>query len=152
MLPPPLNIPNRPPLINVNLMGKELANSQLSIISNLLGQKSKLPTQSSNIVVTRDVDISHTQKNSNKSQSNHVMISNQNSSYVGSNQTPLLPQNHIKTQISNSQLNYLLMQQKSNIYNIDTGKLIEMSQMNLNSQRNLINQVEKSVSDLIEYF
>ena len=47
------------------------------------------------------------------------------------------------------------MQKKLNSYHINTEKLMDVSQMNQNSQKNLanyqVNQGEKSVSNLIEY-
>ena len=162
MLPPPLNVPNISPLINVNLMGKELANSQLSQISNLLERKSKLTDQSSNVIVNKNMNIYHAPLplDSNNNQVNQSITSD-NSSYSISNKSPLLHQNHIQTQISKNQhqflaqLNYLVMQKKLNSYNINTEKLMDISQMNQNSQKNIanyqVNQAEQSVSNLIEY-
>ena len=111
--------------------------------------------------MNRNINVYHAQPDSNDNQVNQSIISDKNSSYNGSNKGPLLNQNHIQTQISKNQhqflaqLNYLVMQKKLNSYHINTEKLMDVSQMNQNSQKNLanyqVNQGEQSVSNLIEY-
>ena len=127
-------------------MGKELANYQLNIISNLLAQQTKLPAKSTHDLFDRGINLSYSQQNENKNEfieKDSLENTDKNSSSVGQKQT-LLSTSLYQSQIS--------IDQQKLINKLNDHLMEKQSNDNPYMLINQVNTSEENVTDLIEYF